>query len=74
MINAVLMDLPVEKIAVHFHNTYGRAVENILTALEMGVSIVDSSVGSLGGCPYAEGATGNVSTEDVLWVLKELGV
>lgn len=74
LIEAVRMDIPIEEIAVHFHNTYGRGIENILTALEYGVSVVDSSIGSLGGCPYAEGATGNVSTEDTAFVLKELGV
>ena len=74
LIEAVLKDIPVTELAVHFHNTYERAIENILTALEMGVTVVDSSVASIGGCPYADGATGNVSTEDVVYVLRELGV
>lgn len=74
LIEAVLMDLSPDEIAVHFHNTYGRAIENILTAMEYGIHIIDSSVASLGGCPYAEGATGNVSTEDVLFVLHQLGI
>ena len=74
LIETVLKDLSADEIAVHFHNTFGRAVENILTAMEYGVHIIDSSVGSLGGCPYADGATGNVSTEDLVFVLNSLGI
>jgi hydroxymethylglutaryl-CoA lyase len=74
MIEGVSQDIPLENIAVHFHDTYKRALINILTSLDMGVSIVDSSAGSLGGCPYAQGATGNVSTEDVVYMLHELGI
>jgi isopropylmalate/homocitrate/citramalate synthase len=74
LLKAILNDLKPSEVAVHFHNTFDRAVGNILTALEMGIHVVDSSVGSLGGCPYADGATGNVSTEDVVFVLHQLGV
>ena len=64
----------LESTAVHFHDTYGQALPNILTALECGVSIVDSSIGGLGGCPYAKGASGNVATEDVVYMLDGMGV
>eukprot|EP01111_Echinosteliopsis_oligospora_P015354 TRINITY_DN6053_c0_g1_i1.p1 TRINITY_DN6053_c0_g1~~TRINITY_DN6053_c0_g1_i1.p1 ORF type:complete len:363 (+),score=98.65 TRINITY_DN6053_c0_g1_i1:41-1129(+) len=74
MLSSVLAEIPVEKIAVHFHDTYGQALANILTAMQMGVSVVDSSVGGLGGCPYASGASGNVATEDVLYMVKDLGI
>eukprot|EP01128_Nolandella_sp_AFSM9_P009302 TRINITY_DN5908_c0_g1_i2.p1 TRINITY_DN5908_c0_g1~~TRINITY_DN5908_c0_g1_i2.p1 ORF type:complete len:342 (-),score=65.33 TRINITY_DN5908_c0_g1_i2:124-1149(-) len=67
-------NIPWERIAVHFHNTYGQALANIVVALQMGVSTVDSSVAGLGGCPYAKGATGNVSTEDVVYLLHDLGI
>lgn len=66
--------VPKEKIAVHFHDTYGQALANILASLEYGISVVDSSVAGLGGCPYAKGATGNVATEDVLFMLKGLNI
>jgi hydroxymethylglutaryl-CoA lyase len=66
--------VPKTKIAVHYHNTYGQALANILASLEMGISIVDSSCGGLGGCPYALGASGNVSTEDVLYMLNGMGI
>ena len=66
--------MTLESVAVHFHDTYGQALPNILTALESGVSIVDSSIGGLGGCPYAKGATGNVATEDVVYMLDGMGV
>ena len=59
---------------MHFHDTWGQALANILAALELGVAVVDSSVAGLGGCPYAKGATGNVATEDVLYMLNGLGV
>jgi len=64
----------VEKLAVHFHDTYGQALANTLTALREGVTTVDSSAGGLGGCPYAESATGNLATEDLLWQLDGLGI
>jgi hydroxymethylglutaryl-CoA lyase len=64
----------VEPLAVHFHDTYGQALSNTLAALRLGVSTVDSSAGGLGGCPYAESATGNLATEDLVWLLDGLGV
>jgi hydroxymethylglutaryl-CoA lyase len=64
----------VDKLAVHFHDTYGQALANTLTALREGVTTVDSSAGGLGGCPYAESATGNLATEDLLWQLDGLGI
>lgn len=66
--------VPIEKIAVHCHDTYGQGLANILTAIDNGVTIVDSSVGGLGGCPYARGATGNVATEDVIYMLDGMGI
>lgn len=74
MLEAVLDVVPVEKLAVHFHDTYGQALSNILMSLQMGISMVDSSVSGLGGCPYAKGASGNVATEDVIYMLNGLGV
>jgi len=65
---------PLEKIAVHFHDTYGQALANIYAALKRGISIIDSSVSGLGGCPYAPGASGNVATEDVVYLLDGLGI
>ncbi|MBW0118655.1 hydroxymethylglutaryl-CoA lyase [Pseudonocardia abyssalis] len=65
---------PVERIAVHFHDTYGQALANTLTALRRGVTTVDASAGGLGGCPYAESATGNLATEDLVWMLDGLGI
>ena len=66
--------VPAEKLAMHCHDTYGQALANILIGLQMGVSVVDSSTAGLGGCPYAKGASGNVATEDVLYMLEGLGV
>ena len=66
--------VPVEHLAGHFHDTYGQALANILAAMDLGVSVFDSSVGGLGGCPYANGATGNVATEDVLYMLHGMGI
>ncbi|MBK3778012.1 hydroxymethylglutaryl-CoA lyase [Azospirillum sp. YIM DDC1] len=74
MIAAVAERVPMDRIAVHFHDTYGQALANILAALEMGVAVVDSSVAGLGGCPYAKGASGNVASEDVLYMLNGLGI
>lgn len=64
----------IDKLAVHFHDTYGQALANTLTALQAGVTTVDSSAGGLGGCPYAESATGNLATEDLVWQLHGLGI
>ncbi|MFT5504253.1 MAG: hydroxymethylglutaryl-CoA lyase [Gammaproteobacteria bacterium] len=66
--------VPVDQIAAHFHDTYGQALANILSVLQCGVSIFDSSVAGLGGCPYAKGATGNVATEDVIYMLDGMGI
>jgi hydroxymethylglutaryl-CoA lyase len=66
--------LDIDQIAVHFHDTYGQALANTLAALQSGVSIVDASAGGLGGCPYAESATGNLATEDLIWQLNGLGI
>jgi hydroxymethylglutaryl-CoA lyase len=98
MLDAVLQRVPSEHIAVHFHDTYGQSLANILVALQVaqypplplrennlkcvggfscgqyGIAVVDSSIGGLGGCPYARGATGNVATEDVVYMLHGLGV
>ncbi len=74
MLAAVTDVLPVERLAVHFHDTYGQALVNILACMQLGVAVVDSSVAGLGGCPYAKGASGNVATEDVLYMLDGLGI
>ena len=74
MINLVTQQVPVEKLAVHFHDTYGQALANIYAALQQGVSVVDSSIAGLGGCPYAKGASGNAATEDVLYMLQGLNI
>ncbi|SLN40795.1 hydroxymethylglutaryl-CoA lyase [Oceanibacterium hippocampi] len=74
MLEAVAGDIPVEKIGVHYHDTYGQALANILASLEFGIATIDSSVAGLGGCPYAPGATGNVATEDVVYMLDGLGI
>jgi hydroxymethylglutaryl-CoA lyase len=66
--------VPVEQIAVHFHDTYGQALANTLAALNRGVTIVDAAAGGLGGCPYAKSATGNLATEDLIWQLDGLGI
>jgi isopropylmalate/homocitrate/citramalate synthase len=66
--------VPREKLAVHFHDTYGQALANLMAALEKGIAVADSSVAGLGGCPYAKGATGNVASEDVLYLLDGLGI
>jgi len=73
MLRAVASELDIKRLAVHFHDTYGQALANILACLEQGVRIADSSVAGLGGCPYARGATGNVATEDVVYMLHGLG-
>ena len=74
LINAMASCLPLSKLAMHFHDTYGQAVANIFAALECGVTRFDSSVAGLGGCPYARGASGNVATEDVLYLMLGLGI
>jgi hydroxymethylglutaryl-CoA lyase len=66
--------IPVEHLAVHCHDTYGQALANILVALQYGVATVDSAIGGLGGCPFATGASGNVATEDVVYLLNGLGI
>ena len=74
VIEAVAKHVAIERLAVHVHDTYGQAIANIYAALECGISIFDSSVAGLGGCPYAKGATGNVATEDVLYLLDGLNI
>nr|XP_029544187.1 hydroxymethylglutaryl-CoA lyase, mitochondrial-like [Oncorhynchus nerka] len=74
LLEAVSREVPVDALAVHCHDTYGQALANILIALQMGISVVDSSVAGLGGCPYAQGASGNVATEDVVYMLHGLGI
>ncbi|MFD5403891.1 hydroxymethylglutaryl-CoA lyase [Streptomyces griseorubiginosus] len=68
------LDVPVEKVGVHFHDTYGQALANTYAALQHGVTTVDASAGGLGGCPYAKSATGNLATEDLVWMLQGLGI
>jgi hydroxymethylglutaryl-CoA lyase len=74
MIEAVAKRVPIEKLAGHYHDTYGMAAANIYASLEMGMATFDSSVAGLGGCPYAKGASGNVATEDVVYLLQGLGI
>ena len=74
MIDAVARRVPVERLAGHYHDTYGQALANIYASLETGVATFDTSVAGLGGCPYAAGASGNVATEDVLYMLQGLGI
>ncbi|MGQ8632440.1 hydroxymethylglutaryl-CoA lyase [Agrobacterium sp. DKPNP3] len=74
IIERVSTRIPREKIAMHFHDTYGQGIANVLTSLEQGINVFDSSVAGLGGCPFAPGATGNVATEDVVYLLQGLGV
>ena len=74
MINAVSTVVPAAELAVHCHDTYGQALANIYAALQLGVATVDSSVAGLGGCPYAKGASGNVASEDVVYMLDGLGI
>ncbi|WP_136246931.1 hydroxymethylglutaryl-CoA lyase [Halomonas borealis] len=74
MIEAVARDVPMEKLAAHFHDTYGQALANLYAVLEEGVAVIDSSVAGLGGCPYAKGAAGNVASEDVVYLLDGLGI
>jgi len=74
MLLAVSSEVPVNALAVHFHDTYGQALANVLACLEEGVAVVDSAVSGTGGCPYAKGASGNVATEDVVYMLHGLGI
>ena len=74
MLAAVIEVVPKEALAVHFHDTYGQALANILVALEMGIATLDSAVAGLGGCPYAKGASGNVASEDVVYMLNGMGI
>ncbi|EXC34954.1 Hydroxymethylglutaryl-CoA lyase [Morus notabilis] len=74
MLEAVTDAVPIKKLAVHFHDTYGQALSNMLVSLQVGITTVDSSVSGLGGCPYAKGASGNVASEDVVYMLNGLGV
>jgi hydroxymethylglutaryl-CoA lyase len=69
-----LAHYPIEEVSGHFHDTYGQALANIYACLEVGVSTFDTSVAGLGGCPYAKGATGNVATEDVVYLLHGMGI
>ena len=68
------VDLPKDILAAHFHNTYDRAIPNLVVAFSHGISVADSSVAGIGGCPYAKGASGNVATEDVLYLCELLGI
>ena len=74
LIKAVSQHIPTEKLAVHFHDTYGQALANIYACLQAGIQTIDCSLGGLGGCPYAPGAGGNVATQDVLYMLNGLGI
>lgn len=74
MLTQVLQSVPVERLAVHFHDTYGQALANIYAALQLGIAIIDASVAGLGGCPYAKGASGNVATEDVIYMLHGMNI
>jgi isopropylmalate/homocitrate/citramalate synthase len=74
LVDLVARDVPPEHLAVHFHDTYGQALANLLAVLETGVTTIDASVAGLGGCPYAKGASGNVATEDVVYMLNGMGI
>ena len=74
MVEAVAAEVPIERLAAHFHDTYGQALANLLAVLATGVRVVDASVAGLGGCPYAPGAAGNVASEDVVYMLEGLGI
>ncbi len=73
LIDAVGRNVPIKKLAVHFHDTFGQALANIYAVMEQGIAIIDSSISGLGGCPYAKGAAGNVATEDVVYMLHGMG-
>ncbi len=74
MIETVARQVPIERLAAHFHDTYGQALANLYAVLQLGIGTIDSAVGGLGGCPYAPGAGGNVATEDVVYMLDGLGI
>ena len=74
MLQAVASEVPMPALAIHFHDTYGQALANVLACLEEGVAVVDSAVSGAGGCPYAKGASGNVASEDVVYMLHGLGI
>lgn len=74
MLEAVSRRVPIDRLAAHFHDTYGQALANLYAVLEEGVAVIDASVAGLGGCPYARGASGNVASEDVLYLLNGLGI
>ncbi|PPE72808.1 hydroxymethylglutaryl-CoA lyase [Solimonas fluminis] len=74
MIEAVARRVPLDRLAGHFHDTYGQALANVLASLESGVTVFDSSVAGLGGCPYAAGASGNVASEDLVYMLQGMGI
>ncbi|MFD2190078.1 hydroxymethylglutaryl-CoA lyase [Pistricoccus aurantiacus] len=74
MLECVAGQVPLEKLAAHFHDTYGQALANLYAVLEEGIAVIDSSVAGLGGCPYAKGAAGNVASEDVIYLLNGLGI
>ena len=74
MFEAVAGEIPINRLAAHFHDTHGRAIDNLRAVLDLGVSVIDAAVGGLGGCPYAPGAAGNVATEAVVGLLDDLGI
>jgi len=74
VMSRVLKLLPIDEVSGHFHDTYGQALTNIHASLQLGIHVFDTSIAGLGGCPYAKGATGNVATEDVVYLLHGLGI
>jgi isopropylmalate/homocitrate/citramalate synthase len=74
MLSAVAEHVPIARLAAHFHDTWGQALANVLACLEMGLAVVDSSAAGLGGCPYAKGASGNLATEDLLYMLRGMNI
>lgn len=74
LIEAIGLEIPLSALAVHFHDTYGQALANIYACLELGITVIDSSVAGLGGCPYAKGASGNVATEDLVYMLEGMEI
>ena len=74
ILDSIKMSVPVEVLAGHYHNTYGMALANVMVSLDSGVRIFDSSVGGLGGCPFAPGAAGNLPTEDLVYMLNNMGM
>jgi hydroxymethylglutaryl-CoA lyase len=74
MLAAVAKEVPVNQLAAHFHDTYGQALANLYAVIQDGIRVIDTSIAGLGGCPYAKGASGNVATEDVLYMLQGMGI